>query len=88
MTSEKLWRVWWLWGIPVAWGAIAMVLIAEYARDAGYDGWGNALDVGRFALYWGWMRLAWRASGNVGNPFWSPVSRIALLLGLTINAFL
>lgn len=88
MTSEKLWRVWWLWGMPVAWAASALVVGAEFMRNAGQEGWGSALDIVRFALYWWWMRLAWRSSDNVGNPLWSPVSRVALLLGLTVHAFI
>jgi hypothetical protein len=87
MRSEKLWRVWWLWGIPVAWAASALILSAEYTRNAGFQGWGNALDVARLALYWSWMRVAWACSGNVERSFWGPLSRIGLLLGLAANAF-
>ena len=88
MKSEKLWRVWWLWGIPVAWGASALVLGAEYARNAGWEGWGSALDIVRLALYWWWMRIAWSCSGNVTNSAWSPLSRVALMFGLAANALI
>ena len=88
MGSEKLWRVWWLWGMPVAWAAIALVLSAEYARDAGQPGWGDFLDIVRLGLYWWWMRIAWSCSGNVGNRFWSPLARVGLLLGLAAHAFI
>jgi len=88
MKSEKLWSVWWLWGIPVAWGASALLLAAEFARDAGHHSLGDALDVARLALYWWWMRIAWACSGNVAHRIWSPLSRAALLVGLTANALL
>lgn len=83
--SEKLWRIWWLWGIPTAWGASALIVFAESTRNAGYDGWGNLLDVVRLALYWWWMRLAWKCAGNVENPFWTYASRTLLALGLVVN---
>ena len=85
MRSEKLWRVWWMWGMPVAWAASGLVLAAEFARNAGSPAWGDALDVVRLALYWWWMRIAWSCSGNVANPVWSPVSRAILILGLSAN---
>jgi len=86
MTSQKLWRVWWQWGIPVAWAASALLVGAELARNAGEHSWGNAQDVARLALYWWWMRMAWTCSSNVANPLWSAVSRTALALGLAVNA--
>jgi len=88
MASEKLWRVWWLWGMPVAWASSALVLGAEFARTGGASAWGDALDVVRLALYWWWMRFAWSCAGNVANPIWSPVSRAVLVLGLTANALI
>jgi hypothetical protein len=88
MTSQKLWQVWWLWGMPMAWAASALLIGAELARNAGQHSWGNLQDIARLALYWWWMRIAWACSGNVVNPLWSPLSRAALLLGLTANVLL
>jgi len=88
MSAEKLWRVWWVWGIPVAWAASALVLAAEYARSAGWQTGGHALDLVRLAIYWWWMRIAWSCAGNVANPIWSPLSRAVLVLGLTANALI
>lgn len=84
--SEKLWRVWWLWGIPTAWAASALIVAAESMRNAGYHGGGDVLDVARLAVYWVWMRLAWRRSGNVDNRLWTALARIALAAGLVVNA--
>jgi hypothetical protein len=88
MTSEKLWRVWWLWGIPVAWATSALAVGAEYARLSGHYWLGDAMDIGRLAIYWWWMRIAWSCAGNVTNPIWSPLSRAVLVLGLTANALI
>ena len=84
--SEKLWRVWWLWGIPTAWLVSALILVAESARSAGYHSLGALLDLVRLAAYWYWLRLAWQRSGNVDNRIWTPVARIALAAGLVVNA--
>jgi len=80
--DEKLWRVWWLWGIPTAWLTSLLVLAAEHVRLAGLPAWGDLLDIARLAIYWFWCRLAWRASGNVGNPAWTLLSKAALATGL------
>jgi hypothetical protein len=86
MSSEKLWQVWWLWGIPVAWATSALVLAAEFARNAGNETWGSALDVLRLGLYWWWMRMAWSCSRHV-RPLWALLARLALVLGLAAHAF-
>jgi hypothetical protein len=79
--SEKLWKVWWLWGIPVGWTARALIIFAEIVREVGYGGWGDLLDVARLLIYFGWARLAWRCAHNVQNRAWTPVSRFALGAG-------
>ena len=79
---DELWKVWWLCGIPLAWLTTAMVLGAEQLRLAGWHVGGDFLDVLRLAAYWFWCRLAWRCSGDAGNPLWSLVSKAALAMGL------
>jgi hypothetical protein len=79
---DELWKVWWLWGIPLAWLTTALVLGAEQLRLAGWPVGGDFLDVVRLAVYWFWCRLAWQCAGNVGNPLWTPLSRAALAAGL------
>ena len=39
----------------------------------------------RLAVYWYWCRLAWKCSGNVDNPFWTPLSKAALAAGFAVN---
>jgi hypothetical protein len=84
--EEKLWKVWWLIGIPVGWTAAALVIIAEELRYAGHHGWGDFLDLARFLIYFAWLRLAWRCSRNVGKPVWTPAAQAALAGGLVFMA--
>jgi hypothetical protein len=86
MQTERLWKIWWLWGIPVAWATSLLIVGAELARLAGYHDSGNLLDVVRLAVYWFWFRLAWQCSRNVDRTAWTPVARTALVLGLIGHA--
>jgi hypothetical protein len=84
--TQRLWKIWWLWGIPVGWTTSGMMLGAELIREAGYYGWGNLLDVMRLLVYFSWARLAWRCARNVENFRWTPVVRIALAAGFVSMA--
>ena len=37
--DDRLWKIFWLWGIPAAWATSLLVLAGEAARTAGYHGW-------------------------------------------------
>lgn len=65
---------------------IGLVLLAETARSAGQDSWGDLLDVARFLIYFVWLRLAWRCSRNVDWPLWTPLAKAALSVGLILSA--
>lgn len=80
--GEKLWKVWWLWGIPVGWTVSGLIVCAEIARVAGLAGCGDLLDIARLLIYFSWARLAWRCAHNVRDRRWTPVSRFALGAGL------
>ncbi len=80
--GERLWKIWWLWGIPVGWAASAMLIGAESMRIAGQPGFADLLDVFRLLVYFSWARLAWRCSHNVEDTRWTPVARFALGAGL------
>jgi len=86
--EERLWRVWWLAGIPVGCVTGALVLAAEHLRASGAWawGWGDACDVARFLVYLAWFTLAWRCSRNVQRTAWTPLVRGALLAGLVLSA--
>jgi len=86
--EERLWKVWWLAGIPVAWATSALVVAAEHLRGLGAWawGWGDACDVARLLIYLAWFRLAWRCSSNVESPVWTPLARVVLSAGLVLSA--
>jgi len=84
--EERLWKVWWLAGIPLGWTTGILVLAAEHLRNSGDPGWGDALDVSRFLVYLIWFQLAWRCSRNVGQAAWTPLARGALAAGLVLSA--
>ena len=86
--QERLWKIWWLCGIPVAWFTSALLIAGEELRVAGHAVAADWLDVGRILLYALWARLAWQCAHNVGTWIWSPVSRGALSAGLVLMVLL
>ena len=86
MTSERLWKVWWLWGLPVAWATSALLVGAEFVRVEGLHRTGDVLDLVRLGMYWLWLRLAWRCADNVDHRAWSFLARAALVTGLVGHA--
>ena len=82
--QERLWKVWFVVGFPVALAAGAMTGIAETARMAGAHGWGDFLDVAKLLTYFFWFKLAWRCSRNVDFGIWTPVSHLAATTGLVL----
>ena len=86
--EEKLWKVWWLGGIPVACITAMLVLAAERLRASGASawGWGDACDVARLLVYLAWFRPVWRCSRNVRSIAWTPLARAALSAGLVLSA--
>jgi hypothetical protein len=81
---ERLWKIWWVFGVPVAWFASALVIGAEMARVAGHPGAADGLDVLRLLVYFMWAQLAWRCAHNVETRAWTPLSRFALTAGLVV----
>ena len=86
--DENAWKVWWLWGVPVAWIASALVVAAEQGRIAGLNVLADLLDVARLAVYWFWCRLAWRSSGHALHPAWRLLGRGVLAAGFVLNVFI
>jgi hypothetical protein len=84
--EEQLWKVCWLWGIPVGLAASALSFFAEMLRDAGWSGAGAGLDVLKLLVCLVWFGAAWRCSGNVVNRFWTGIARTAIALALGVTA--
>ena len=83
--EERLWKIWCLGGIPVAWMAGVLTAFAEDMRIAGAAGSGDLLDVVKLLLYFWWFRLAWACARNVDSRIWTPVSRLAACGGLLLT---
>ena len=82
--KERLWRVWWLWGIPVALAASALTVFAGFAREDGMHVAGSLLDTLKVLIYAAWLVAAWRCAPNVKDAFWKNVSRAAVALGIVL----
>jgi hypothetical protein len=86
--DTKLWKVWWLWGLPVAALTGALIWGGEWAYHAGYPALEALLGVARILLYLFWFRAVWRCSRNVAHSLWTHLARWALVLGLLATAVL
>jgi hypothetical protein len=84
--EEKLWKIWWQWGIPLGMAANVLTVLAEVSREADYPATGDALDILKLLLYVGWFRLAWRCSKNTDHPVWTNLARLAIFLGFGVAA--
>ena len=82
-TDERLSRVWWI--VPAVWAVAVLVLLAESARSADDHGIWNLLSAVQFLVYVAWLRLAWRASRSIADP-WRPIAQVALAAGLALSA--
>ena len=83
--EERLWKIWWFLGIPLACVASALLIGAEALHEAGAHAWGSALDLARLALYWFWFRWAALATVITGLLLIS-MSPGALVRALSIQA--
>ncbi len=79
-----LWKVWWIYGAPVACAVVLLVYFAEELRLAYRPGWADLLDAVRLAGFWLWCWLAWKCAGNVARGIWTPLARVALAAGLAV----
>ncbi len=85
--EERLWKIWWLGGIPVALGATAFTLLAEFLRIDGHHTWANFFDVLKLLVYAAWFMAAWRSAGNTENSPTRLAGRLAVAAGLVTVAF-
>lgn len=84
--EEKLWKIWWQWGIPLAIIANYLTEFAEALRDAEHPAAGDAVDVVKLLLFIAWCRLAWRCAKNTDRPIWGNLTKLAVLLGFGVAA--
>jgi len=84
--EEKLWKIWWQWGIPLGMLVNVLAVLAEASREAERPLAGEALDILKFLFLAGWFQLAWRCSKNTHRPIWTSLARLAILLGFGVAA--
>jgi len=84
--KERLWRVWWQWGIPLAALANGLNVVAEVFRESEHPAVGDAVDVLKLLFFLAWCRLAWRCAQNAQRPLWGRLARLTILLGFGVAA--
>ena len=83
--DERVSRVWWI--VPAVWAVAVLVLLAQSARSADDHGMWDLLSAIQFLVYLAWLRLAWRASRSIVDP-WRLIAQVALVAGLALSAML
>ena len=86
--EARLWKAWWLAGLPVVALAYGLGVAAESFRHDEAHFTGAMIDTLKFLLCLFWLRVAWRCSDNVDHRIWSHIGRwtmavVALVVGLT-----
>ena len=84
--EERLWKIWWLGGIPVALAATAFTISAELLRIDGHHSWGNFLDVLKLLVYAMWFSAAWRSAANTRQFRARLAGRLAVAAGVVTAA--
>ena len=79
--GTPLWKVWWVYGAPVACAVFLLVVLAEELRLASRPAWADLLDAVRLAMFWLWCWPAWICAGNVVRRVWTPLARVMLAVG-------
>ena len=84
--EERLWKIWWLGGIPVALAATALTLTAEFLRVEGHHSWGNFFDVLKLLAYVLWFSAAWRSAARTTRFPARLAGRLAVAAGVVTAA--
>lgn len=82
--GTPLWKVWWVYGTPVACAMAVLLVVAEELRLEFKPAWADLVDVVRLAVFWLWCWLAWICARNVDRRIWTPLARAALAAGLVV----
>jgi hypothetical protein len=85
--QERLWKIWWLVGVPLR--IIGPILVAFIADEFGAGSPFVVLIASLVLLvaYLAWCVMAWRNALNVENMIWASVARVIIVLGLLFTAF-
>tara|TARA_B100001964_G_C13824703_1_gene418867 strand:+ start:135 stop:479 length:345 start_codon:yes stop_codon:yes gene_type:complete len=84
--EERLWKVWWLWGLPLGIvSAVVSVLIEDYA-DSSNNVTTSIISLLIYifviVLYLWWVGAAWRCVKNTNNKAWTLIAQFLIIVGL------
>ena len=79
--DERLWKVWWYIGVPLAIGGkVLETLAARYPSPV------LVSSVAFLVAYIAWCSMAWLCAPNVDQKIWTPIARVVIALGLLRTA--
>ena len=84
--EERLWKIWWLGGIPVAILATLLTLGAEFLRADGFHRSGDFVDLIKLLVYAAWLTAAWRSAENTTHFPSRLAGRLAVAAGVVTAA--
>jgi hypothetical protein len=84
--EERLWIVWWIYGGAALAAVVALTVAADMAYLAGYPALEHLAIAVKLAVYWLWLRAAWKCSRNAAHRAWTLAARAALAAGLVLVA--
>lgn len=83
--EERLWKVWWLLGMPLNVVTAVFSVWAEEPSVAATPASALVTLVGFFviaAAYFAWCNMAWSCAKNVDNKAWTNIVKVFIVLGL------
>jgi amino acid transporter len=78
--EERLWKVWWLIGIPQS-VVLALLYVNVLQKTPHSMVYVPAL-VLYIVVYFAWVRVAWLCAPNVKRGIWTAVSYVVIVLGV------
>jgi len=78
--EERLWKVWWLIGIPQS-VVLALLYVNVLQKTPHSMAYVPAL-VLYIVVHFAWVRMAWLYAPNVKRGIWTAVSYVVIVLGV------
>ena len=84
--EERLWKVWWYIGAPIAVLDKAVSVAISARLVLGHPVLSLAATSALLIAYLAWCVMAWNCAPNVNKAIWTPIARIVITLGLLRTA--